>query len=153
MKHILPRFVLLLGLVSLVMVQAIAQTEVIAGWTFESEEVSERIKADLGNTNNTGENAQVITPFNINFTSYVLGSGGTGTLAKNANGWDEVTGLEKYWQVRVNTLGFNNLQISSIQRGSNTGPRDFRIDYSLNGTDWITIPGSNIIVANNFTSE
>ncbi|TVP43518.1 MAG: T9SS C-terminal target domain-containing protein [Mongoliibacter sp.] len=152
MKHILPRFVLLLGLISLVMVQAIAQTEVIAGWTFESEEVSQRINADLGNANNTGENTQVITPVNINFTDYVLGSGGSGTFAKNANQWQEDGDTEKYWQVRVNTLGFENLQISSIQRGSNTGPRDFRIDYSLNGTDWITIPGSNITVANNFTS-
>jgi len=152
MKHILPRFVLLLGLISLALVQLQAQNEVIAGWTFESEVVSERINADLGNSNNTGENVQVITPVSINFTTYVQGSGGTGTFAKNSNQWQEESGTEKYWQVRVNTLGYNNLQISSKQLGSNTGPRDFRIDYSLDGTDWIAIPGSDITVANNFTS-
>jgi hypothetical protein len=152
MKQILPRFVLMLGLISLVMLQVNAQTEVIAGWTFESSEVSERIKADLGNANNTGENAQVITPVNINFTSYVQGTGGSGTFAKNANQWQAESGTEKYWQVRVNTLGFENLILSSRHQGSGTGPRDFRIDYSLDGVDWTPVAGSDFTLTTNFNT-
>ncbi len=152
MKHALPKMVLLFLLLMMLFVQVKAQTEVIAGWTFESTEVSVRIFADLGNAGNTGENAQLISPVNINFTSYVLGTGGSGTFAKNANGWQEVAGTDKYWQVRVNALGFESLVISSKQQGSNTGPRDFRIDYSLDGTNWEVIPGSDITVGINFNS-
>ncbi|PRY87131.1 T9SS-dependent choice-of-anchor J family protein [Mongoliibacter ruber] len=152
MKQTLPKMVLLFQLLMLLFVQVNAQTEVIAGWTFDAIEVSEREFADLGNANNTGENAQIINPVNINFTTYVQGTGGSGTFAKNSNGWQDAATTEKYWQVKVNTLDFENLSVSSKQQSSNTGPKEFRIDYSLDGTNWTTIPESSFDVANNFVT-
>lgn len=152
MKHLLQRTMLFVLMMFCSMLSIQAQTQVIAGWTFEATEESERIFANLGNANNTGENAQVITPVNINFTGYALGSGGSGTSAKNSSQWQAVEGIEKYWQVQVNTLGFENLRISSRQQSSNTGPRDFQVQFSLDGLTWSVVPNSSITTANNFTS-
>ncbi|UJP64503.1 T9SS-dependent choice-of-anchor J family protein [Mongoliitalea daihaiensis] len=152
MKHVLQRTLMLVLLIFGSMISIHAQTEVIAGWTFEATETADRIFADLGNANNTGENAQTITPVNINFTSYVQGSGGSGTFSKNSNGWPAAEGVEKYWQVRINTLGYDNLTVSSRQQSSGTGPRDFQVEFSLDGVVWTAIPNSSITTANNFTS-
>ncbi|MGY6522955.1 MAG: choice-of-anchor J domain-containing protein [Mongoliitalea sp.] len=152
MKHVLQRTMLFVLMMFCSMLSIHAQTQVIAGWTFEAANPDDRIFADLGNANNTGENAQIIEPVNINFTSYVVGTGGSGTFAKNSNTWQPAEGIVKYWQVRVNTLGFQDLTISSRQQSSGTGPRDFQVEYSLDGLTWTAVPGSSITTANNFTS-
>ncbi|MCL6261050.1 chitobiase/beta-hexosaminidase C-terminal domain-containing protein [Aquiflexum sp. TKW24L] len=151
MIHYLRRTILLAFTLMMGALSAQAQTSVLAGWTFESTNTSDRVFADQGNINNVG--IQIISLKNINFTTYVLGSGGTGTSAKNANGWQEAVGIDKYWQVKVNTIGFESLSISSKQQGSNTGPKDFRIDYSLDGEVWAALPGGSISVSSlNFNS-
>jgi|GEM_PF-6332073 len=152
MKQVLHKTLMFALMMFLGMMSIHAQTQVIAGWTFEATEEANRVFADLGNANNTGENAQVITPVNINFTGYVLGSGGSGTVANNSNQWNAIEGVDKFWQIRVNTLGFENLSISSKQQSSGTGPRDFQVEFSLDGVTWSVVPNSTITTANNFTS-
>ncbi|AFL85675.1 endonuclease/exonuclease/phosphatase family protein [Belliella baltica DSM 15883] len=152
MKHYLRKTLMFAMLMCWSMISLQAQTEVIAGWTFESSIVEDRIIADLGNSLNTGDNAQIISPVNINFTTYVQGTGGSGTFSKNTNAWQDAATSEKYWQIKVNTLGFDNLNLSSRQQGSSTGPRDFKIDYSLDGLTWVAIPGSEITVGTTFGS-
>ncbi|CAN1515776.1 Secretion system C-terminal sorting domain [Flavobacteriaceae bacterium] len=41
---------------------------------------------------------------------------------------------DRYWQVEVNTVGYINPTISSHQYSTNTGPRDFKLQYSSTGT-------------------
>ena len=84
-------------------------------------------------------------------TGWVQGAVGTDRLAPNSNGWDDGKGI-KYWMVTTSTTDFNTLILSSTQRGSNTGPRDFKVQYSTDGTNWTDVPDANIAVANNFTS-
>ncbi|MDD3876994.1 MAG: T9SS type A sorting domain-containing protein [Bacteroidales bacterium] len=62
----------------------------------------------------------------------------------NFNGWDNGEGL-KYWQIKISTVGYKNLQLSSRQRSSDTGPRDFKAQYSINGYQWYNIPGAELI--------
>lgn len=122
-----------------------AQTAVIAGWTF-GETGTESPFADQGNPYNVG--LKQITLTNATITGYVLGSPGR---AITSNNWNNFT-LERYWSVPINTLGFESLTLSSKQQSSNTGPKDFIVQYSLDGNTWTDIPGGGITVANNFTS-
>ncbi|MBU2592414.1 hypothetical protein KKD61_03060, partial [Patescibacteria group bacterium] len=53
----------------------------------------------------------------------------------------------KYWQIGLTSLDYQNLAISSKQKGSLTGPKDFKVQYSLDsGLTWDEIPGSDLTV-------
>jgi hypothetical protein len=82
------------------------------------------------------------------YTSWSIGSGGSGTNAPGSNGW--ANGF--WWQVSTTSKDFEDLYISSKQRGSSTGPRDFRIEYSIDGSNWTAVSGGDITVRDNFTS-
>ncbi|MDX5476384.1 MAG: thermonuclease family protein [Bacillaceae bacterium] len=85
-----------------------------------------------------------------NGTGYVAGHG-TGSRAINSSGWQN-NGVEKYWVIDFTTLGYKNVTLSSKQFGSNTGPRDFVVQYSLDGVNWTEVANTNVTVANNWTS-
>ncbi|WP_336788898.1 S-layer homology domain-containing protein [Paenibacillus sp. MMO-177] len=57
-----------------------------------------------------------------------------------------------YWQVSLVSSGYTNLKVSSVQRGSNTGPRDFQLQYSLDGTTWNDVAGGTVKVQNDWTT-
>ena len=64
--------------------------------------------------------------------------------AANANGWDAEAGTDKFWLVKVSTERFENLQFSSKQAGSGTGPKDFQIQISTDSTNWQDLPGGTL---------
>ena len=67
--------------------------------------------------------------------------------AANSNGWDSYSPGTNYWQIVINTEGLQDLTLSSDQSGgSSTGPRDFQIHYSTDGSSWIDLPGGTIVV-------
>ncbi|MCH7397046.1 chitobiase/beta-hexosaminidase C-terminal domain-containing protein [Belliella sp. DSM 107340] len=128
------------------MVALNAQTVSLAGWTFGTVAGEESTLADQGNSNNLG--VQQISLVGANPAGYIAGSPGRAITSSSWAG----TATEKYWQFSVNTLGFENLAISLKQRSSNTGPRDFQLQYSLDASTWINIDAGTITVGNNFTS-
>ncbi len=75
---------------------------------------------------------------------------GYGGLAVNSKNWS-VSGSPGYWWVEISTKGFASLEISSRQYGSGTGPRDFRLEYSIDGFQWNPVDGGDIVVASNWT--
>ncbi len=83
------------------------------------------------------------------FFTWVLGPGGGS--APSTNGWDVGAGT-KYWSTSFSTTGYKDLQLFSKQSGSTTGPRDFKVQWSLNGTTWADVAGASVTVANNWTS-
>jgi len=85
------------------------------------------------------------------FTAFVTGSGGTGTYAPNANTWADGNGT-KYWEISLVTTGYASLLLSSKQYGSSTGPKDFKVQYSLDESSWTDVSGAVITVAGNWTS-
>ena len=67
--------------------------------------------------------------------------------AANSRGWNTFGEQENYWQIIINTEDLENLKLSSDQSGgSNTGPRDFKVQYSLDGTSWTDFAGGDIKV-------
>lgn len=73
---------------------------------------------------------------------------GTGTVSFlssgfiSTNGWNS-TVSEKYWLIPFSSLGYHTLSFSFEISGSNTGPRDFIVQYRI-GEDgeWQIIPSS-----------
>ncbi|WP_161487977.1 Ig-like domain-containing protein [Paenibacillus glacialis] len=57
-------------------------------------------------------------------------------------GWQQETGKDKYWLTAVPTKNYNNITISSAQQGKGTtGPRDFRVQISVDKQNWTNITG------------
>ncbi|ADU32059.1 immunoglobulin-like domain-containing protein [Evansella cellulosilytica] len=112
----------------------------LVSWHFdgESEVATGGIEANTGVT---------IETVGSDITGYVAGHG-SNSRAVNANGWTEGS----YWVVDISTLGYKNITLSSRQFGSNTGPRDFEVQYSLDGENWSVVPGGEVVVANNWNS-
>lgn len=115
----------------------------VVGWDFEDEDAT----ADLG----ISANSTNLIETNATGLSYTQLSGATGYVATTSGGWNNGANT-KYWQVSFTTAGMNNMKFSSAQRSSNTGPKDFKVQYSLNGSTWIDIPSATVTVANNWTT-
>lgn len=116
--------------------------QTLAGWTFgpSGEET-------WSTTEGIDENSsQEMSLVGANFSAWVAGYD---TSAPNANGWDDGIGT-KYWLAELTTEGFEELRLTSLQNGSNTGPRDFMIQWSLDGSDWTDVVA--VEVGNNWTT-
>ena len=127
---------------------------ILASWTFENE--SKRIT--------TAKSPPYISKYTADKGSGIIdligavfgpphyftqGSGGKGTYAAHSDFWDNGAG-KKYWQITISTKGYEDTKLSSKQRGSKTGPCDFKVQYSLNGNTWHDISKSSITVSENF---
>ncbi|WP_314589028.1 glycosyl hydrolase family 8 [Paenibacillus terrigena] len=53
-------------------------------------------------------------------------------------GWDRGTG-SKYWLATLSTKGFQHITLSSLQKSSGSGPRDFKVEISSDGASWTKI--------------
>jgi len=134
---------------------------VIAEWNFENTNkrdlitdnatfISTPYTADNGTASNI-DISQISLIGGNTFTTWVGGSGGTGTFAPNSTAWNDGMNT-KYWQIQISTENYGDLTLSSKQRSSAGGPANFAIEYSVNGTDWYIVPGSDITCAENFTA-
>ena len=124
-------------------VYTLGAAENLVGWAFP---VSGTIlTADVANANNTGKSISIS---NGSITSSG-DSSGTGFSA-STTAW---TTANKYWEISVNTTGYKNIKVSSQQIASNTGPRDFKIQYKVGaGGTYADVSGGTVLVANNWTS-
>lgn len=63
------------------------------------------------------------------------------------------TGFQQddYWSFQFKPSGYENYSISFCPRGSSTGVRDFKVQYSLDRVTWIDIPGAEYKVTNSYT--
>lgn len=93
----------------------------------------------------------------VSLTTSIFNDWDTGYGGGNApSGYTWDGGMDTaYWRIRVpNVFGLENLRISSKQRSSSTGPRDFKLQYSISGRlplVWVDVPGGTITVGDNFT--
>ncbi len=78
-------------------------------------------------------------------------SSGATTRAVSTTKWDFGT-FTKYWEVEFTTWLYDSIRFSSKQRSSGSGPRNFRVEYSLDGSTWTAVAGAKVLCADNFTS-
>lgn len=120
--------------------------EVIVEWNFPTTSADATadagIQANLNKTLSVG--GGVATPTYTN--------NGATTRCASATNWANGSG-SKYWTVNFTTSGYEDIKFSSKQNGgSNRAPRDFKVQYSLNGSTWTDVSGTNVTVARNWTS-
>jgi hypothetical protein len=120
-----------------------AQTDTLVGWNFPNN--PDNNIADKGIAAN-------ITKTIINTasgTTVYNATGATTSAASNTN-WATGSGV-KYWEVEFSTLGYNNVTVQSKQRSSNTGPRDFKVQYKVGLTGiWTDVAGATILDSNDW---
>ncbi|MFC5447546.1 S-layer homology domain-containing protein [Paenibacillus aestuarii] len=108
--------------------------EAVASWTFPT----------TASTTTT----PIAATSGVNKSSATLAVSGGRTINISANstiyagGWNAANG---YWQAQVSTLGYSQLTLSSRNYGTSTGPKDFKIQYSLDGTDFTDVPNGAFV--------
>ena len=126
-------------------VYALGTAENLVGWTFPVSGTT--LTADVTNANNSGK---TISVSNGSIVSSGGASGAGTDFSASTTAW---TVANKYWEISVNTTGYKNIKVSSQQIASNTGPRDFKIQYKIGaGGTYTDVSGGTILVANNWTS-
>ncbi len=101
-------------------------------------------------------------PVNLNMAIHTEGGtssidfskNGVTTKAAQATGWNDGA-LTKCWVVKLNTVGYKEIKLSSKQQsgGNNPGPRDYKVQYRIGGTGtWVDVPNSAVITDNTWTS-
>lgn len=83
------------------------------------------IPADAG-ANASGSAASA---FHLGAPTYSTPSGNGSAKSLSATAW----GIGDYWQFSLSTVGFSQVFVGYEQTGSNTGPRDFKLQYSSTG--------------------
>ena len=63
---------------------------------------------------------------------------GYATKSLNSNQWDGEE-ADRYWMISFSTKNFENLSFNVSLRSSGTGPRDFKIQYSTDGENFIDL--------------
>ncbi len=111
----------------------------LVSWNYDDSNVT----ADGGIAANT---AQVTSATGGQTITYTAGAGGSGFAITGTN-WAGGSGT-KYWQIDLVTTGYNTLKVSSKQRSSNTGPRNFKVEYRVGAGAWADVPGASVLVAN-----
>jgi predicted extracellular nuclease len=124
--------VLALLMTALPMQMAQAATTIIAQWTFESPNTPagataavypNAIAPAVGSGNAGGVHTSVSTAW-----STPVGNGSAASFS--SNNW----AVGSYYQFNTSTAGFTGISVSWDQTGSSTGPRDFKLAYSTDGT-------------------
>lgn len=124
----------LAALIALAGLAHLADAALIASWTFETS-----VPATAGpHVAEGGANAA---------TSNASGSHANATVAYTnpaGNGSNESYSADKwaindYFQFTTSTTGFTGINIGWDQTSSNTGPRDFEVQYSTNGINFTSL--------------
>ena len=129
---------------------ALAQTaqprEILAEWKPETR------PRDMSSHNpNTGTDAN--TAARLTRSNAAVVPGGAGGTRKDdprfsyyTRGWNAEG---QYWQISgVSTQGYERIELSFATRGSNTGPKNFALEYSTDGTTWRPLrDGKNVWIA------
>ncbi|WP_425555377.1 beta strand repeat-containing protein, partial [Flavobacterium cheonhonense] len=120
---------------------------VLANWSFPNNPDDNVVDvAESGNANKT-----LTTQGGVSGTIAYAPVQSSTTSAASVSGWDGGNNT-KFWQIDIATLGYSNLKLSSAQRSSNTGPKDFKVQYKIGSGSWTDVPGATVTVANNWTT-
>jgi hypothetical protein len=134
----------ILALASILTITAIstASAQTIAQWTFEINTPADLpdsatiggIAADFGVGTASGVHASAATDWTT-----PAGNGSANSLS--ANTW----AVGDYFQFTLSTVGYSGIGVSFDQTGSNTGPRDFDLSYSTDGSSFTSFATYSLI--------
>ncbi|MGH2568262.1 MAG: right-handed parallel beta-helix repeat-containing protein, partial [Bacteroidota bacterium] len=128
---------------------------VIAKWTFEDVTTTNTGTTPIISVGSavadSGQQTagSAFTAFHASSATVWSNPAGNGSVKSvNSNNW----GVGDYYQFQVSTVGYINISITWDQTGSSTGPRDFKVQYSTDGSNFTDASGTNstyaLIVSN-----
>lgn len=105
-----------------------AHADTIADWTFETSQPATKgpFSPEVGAGAATGNHASGAAVY-----SSPAGNGSSKSFS--SNNW----AVGDYYQFQVSTLNFDDIKLSFDQNGSNTGPLNFKLSYSTDGTNFV----------------
>jgi hypothetical protein len=111
------------------------RADIIAQWTFETSPPADLtdtltisgVAADIGSGTASGVHTGTATDWTT-----PAGNGSANSLS--ANTWS----VGDYFQFQISTLGYSGIGISFDQTSSSTGPRDFELSFSTDGSLFTT---------------
>ncbi len=122
---------------------------IVAGWS------SQAWTASTGTPGNQG-----VALLSTNTTGTFATSTGAPPGESNvfvSTGWASGSGT-KYWKVHFAGTGFEDLTLSSQQKSTDDGfygwdgPRDFKVQYSLDDSTWTDVPGGGLTLSGSWTA-
>jgi hypothetical protein len=128
----------IVGMTGIVLVSAATgahASTVIADWTFESSApaTSGPFAPEIGSGSASGSHAGTST--------YSSPAGNGSSHSFSSNTW--VTG--DYYQFNVDTANFSGITVTWDQTSSSTGPKDFQLEYSTNGTTFSSFANYSVL--------
>lgn len=118
-----------------------AAPETVAAWDYTSAPASPDVPSTGG-----ALSAGILSNFKAATPTYSSSS-------LSINGWDNGADA-KYWQLSLSTAGYENLTLAAKVRSSGTGPRDFKVVYSIdNGATWTDVPGGGYAITSTTLSD
>jgi len=141
----------ILALTALVIASSLPSVaDTLATWTFESTGLGTYSPgAGVVTTNFYAEGGlqagtAAASGFHSGTSVYSSPVGNGSSKSLSSAGW----AIGDYWQFQLSTVGYNGLSLSFDQTGSGTGPRDFTLSYSLDGSSFTPIGNTYSILAN-----
>lgn len=115
-----------------------AAADTIASWTFETSlpTAAGPYSPEVGAGSATG--------FHSGGSTYSNPVGNGSNESFSSTNWS----VGDYYQFQVSTVGYTGISISWDQTSSNTGPRDFQLQYSTDGTTFSNIGSAYSVLAN-----
>lgn len=113
-----------------------AQAATIASWDFETSPPADLLNSATYSGISSNAGAGMASGVHAGAgTDWSTPSGAASVNAFGVNTW----AIGDYFQFQVATVGFSSLNLSWNQMGSNTGPKDFELAYSTDGTLFTSI--------------
>jgi len=124
-------------------IAAQANATVLANWTFETSNPATAgpFAAEAGVN---GATSQASGSHASGATVYSSPVGNGSARSFSSNTW----AVNDYYQFKSSSLGYSNIKIQWDQTSSNTGPRDFGLFWSTNGTTFTQIGSTLTVLAN-----
>jgi len=124
-----------IGAIACGLASTAAQADTIATWTFETS-----VPAAAGPFN-ADEGSGSALGFHSNSSVYSNPVGNGSGESFSSTNW----AVGDYYQFAVSTLGLNDIKLSWDQTSSNTGPRDFSLAYSTDGSSFTNFASYSVL--------
>jgi hypothetical protein len=133
-RRALPLFAVL----SILSAAAAAQATTIADWTFETSQPATAgpFSPEVGSGSASGSHAGA--------TVYSSPAGDESAHSFSSTLW----AVGDYYQFEVSTTNLNDIMLSYEQTSSNTGPRDYQLEYSTDGINFSNFGSVYQVIAN-----
>ena len=128
-------------LAACLMFAAPASADILAEWTFETSPPTTAgpHAADSGSGNALG--------FHAGSSTYSNPTGNGSTESFSSNTW----AVGDYYQFSTSSVGYSGIEFSWDQAGSNTGPADFELSWSTDGTNFTSLL-NHVVPSGSFSS-